>query len=232
MSVQAHGPLCPTDCYQRLEFLGDAILDYLITKHLYEDPRQHSPGVLTDLRSALVNNTIFASLAVKYDYHKYFKAVSPELFQVIDVFVQFQLEKNEMQGMDSEVGAAENMFTSVRARRLLRWFRSSGHTAVQRGQRPGAPHLHVLGRTGASRCLQGLLNVAAHTSRLAVIHLGRGSRSSQMLFPSWSHSGPQSSAAPTSSPTRAVALTWESSAGFILSALLFEQTRGICSCPR
>uniref|UniRef100_A0A671XE75 ribonuclease III n=1 Tax=Sparus aurata TaxID=8175 RepID=A0A671XE75_SPAAU len=92
-----------TDCYQRLEFLGDAILDYLITKHLYEDPRQHSPGVLTDLRSALVNNTIFASLAVKYDYHKYFKAISPELFHVIDDFVQFQLEKNEMQGMDSEV---------------------------------------------------------------------------------------------------------------------------------
>lgn len=102
-----HKPSClfpfPSDCYQRLEFLGDAILDYLITKHLYEDPRQHSPGVLTDLRSALVNNTIFASLAVKYDYHKYFKAISPELFHVIDDFVQFQLEKNEMQGMDSEV---------------------------------------------------------------------------------------------------------------------------------
>ncbi|NP_001163918.1 dicer 1, ribonuclease III S homeolog [Xenopus laevis] len=87
-----------TDCYQRLEFLGDAILDYLITKHLYEDPRQHSPGVLTDLRSALVNNTIFASLAVKYDYHKYFKAISPELFHVIDDFVQFQLEKTKCKG--------------------------------------------------------------------------------------------------------------------------------------
>lgn len=105
--AQAHGSTLapPSDCYQRLEFLGDAILDYLITKHLYEDPRQHSPGVLTDLRSALVNNTIFASLAVKYEYHKYFKAVSPELFHVIDDFVQFQLEKNEMQGMDSEVSA-------------------------------------------------------------------------------------------------------------------------------
>ncbi|XP_063296113.1 endoribonuclease Dicer [Pelobates fuscus] len=96
-----------TDCYQRLEFLGDAILDYLITKHLYEDPRQHSPGVLTDLRSALVNNTIFASLAVKYDYHKYFKAISPELFHIIDDFVQFQLEKDEMQGMDSELRRSE-----------------------------------------------------------------------------------------------------------------------------
>lgn len=115
VGAQAHGSALapPSDCYQRLEFLGDAILDYLITKHLYEDPRQHSPGVLTDLRSALVNNTIFASLAVKHDYHKHFRAVSPELFHVIDDFVQFQLEKNEMQGMDSEVSATENMVKSV-----------------------------------------------------------------------------------------------------------------------
>ena len=30
-----------------------------------QDPRLHSPGALTDLRSALVNNTIFACLAVR-----------------------------------------------------------------------------------------------------------------------------------------------------------------------
>lgn len=97
-------------------------MDYLITKHLYEDPRQHSPGVLTDLRSALVNNTIFASLAVKYDYHKYFKAVSPELFHVIDDFVQFQMEKNEMQGMDSEVsGGRKKMFSVSDLWRVVRF---------------------------------------------------------------------------------------------------------------
>ncbi|KOB78917.1 putative dicer 1 [Operophtera brumata] len=44
--------------------------DYLITRHLYEDPRRHSPGALTDLRSALVNNTIFATLAVRHGFHK------------------------------------------------------------------------------------------------------------------------------------------------------------------
>ncbi|CAN8009744.1 unnamed protein product [Ixodes pacificus] len=77
-----------TDCYQRLEFLGDAVLDYLITRHLYDDPQRHSPGTLTDLRSALVNNTFFASLAVKYDFHRYFKNVSPGLFAVIQRFVE------------------------------------------------------------------------------------------------------------------------------------------------
>lgn len=77
-----------TDCYQRLEFLGDAVLDYLITRYLYEDPRCHSPGTLTDLRSALVNNTFFASLAVKYDFHKYLMMRSFELYKVIDGFVR------------------------------------------------------------------------------------------------------------------------------------------------
>nr|QOW64961.1 hypothetical protein [Lymnaea stagnalis] len=84
-----------TDCYQRVEFLGDAILDYVITRHLYEDSQKYSPGILTDLRSALVNNNIFAALAVKWGFHKYFKAISPSLFQVIDKFVKRQKEKKE-----------------------------------------------------------------------------------------------------------------------------------------
>lgn len=66
--------------------------DYLITRHLYEDSRQHSPGALTDLRSALVNNTIFASLAVRCGFHKYFRHLSPGLSAVIDRFVRIQEE--------------------------------------------------------------------------------------------------------------------------------------------
>lgn len=92
MTHASYSPNRLTDCYQRLEFLGDAVLDYLITRHLYEDPRQHSPGALTDLRSALVNNTIFASLAVRHDFHKYFRHLSPGLNEVIDRFVRIQHE--------------------------------------------------------------------------------------------------------------------------------------------
>ncbi|ALC45996.1 Dcr-1 [Drosophila busckii] len=92
MTHASYTPNRLTDCYQRLEFLGDAVLDYLITRHLYEDPRQHSPGALTDLRSALVNNTIFASLAVRHGFHKYFRHLSPGLNEVIDRFVRIQQE--------------------------------------------------------------------------------------------------------------------------------------------
>lgn len=81
-----------TDCYQRLEFLGDAILDYLTTRYLYEDERRHSPGALTDLRSALVNNTIFATLAVRHGFHKYFRHMSPGLNDVLTKYVKIQEE--------------------------------------------------------------------------------------------------------------------------------------------
>ena len=42
-----------------------------------------------------MNNNIFAALAVKWDFHKYFKAVSPQLFHVIDKFVDSRKQKND-----------------------------------------------------------------------------------------------------------------------------------------
>uniref|UniRef100_A0A158Q8D5 Endoribonuclease dcr-1 n=1 Tax=Elaeophora elaphi TaxID=1147741 RepID=A0A158Q8D5_9BILA len=83
-----------TGCYQRLEFLGDAVLDYVITRFLFQHSSHYSPGVLTDLRSALVNNTIFASLAVKYNFHKHFIAMCPRLHHMIEKFVCLCAEKN------------------------------------------------------------------------------------------------------------------------------------------
>lgn len=79
-----------TDCYQRLEFLGDAVIDYLVTRYVYEGPRKFSPGQLTDLRSALVNNCFFASLIVRYGLHKCFKHCNPGLFSAIGRFVEYR----------------------------------------------------------------------------------------------------------------------------------------------
>ncbi|OUC47858.1 RNase3 domain protein [Trichinella nativa] len=92
-----------TDCYQRLEFLGDAVLDHLITRHLYEDKRMHSPGMLTDLRSALVNNTIFSSLSVKYKFHHYFMYLCPGLMMMIEKFVKTLDIIKENANFDREV---------------------------------------------------------------------------------------------------------------------------------
>ncbi|KRZ27865.1 Endoribonuclease Dicer, partial [Trichinella pseudospiralis] len=76
-----------TDSYERLEFLGDAILDYLISRHLYSSKRIRSPGLLSDLRSALVNNVFFASMAVLNHFQKYFLFFNAELLTVNERFV-------------------------------------------------------------------------------------------------------------------------------------------------
>ncbi|KAK2567376.1 Endoribonuclease Dicer [Acropora cervicornis] len=96
-----------TSCYQRLEFLGDAVLDFLVTQHLYFRHGKLSPGELTDIRQALVNNNIFAVIAVKKDFNKYLKEMSPTLFKIIENFITFVDDENEerKQNHPNEVSA-------------------------------------------------------------------------------------------------------------------------------
>ena len=69
-------------------------------------------GILTDLRSALVNNNIFAALAVKWDFHKYFKAISPHLFSVINKFVTWQKERGDVIALEEEVSVTSRLNAS------------------------------------------------------------------------------------------------------------------------
>ncbi|KAG0553607.1 hypothetical protein KC19_12G024900 [Ceratodon purpureus] len=73
-------------CYQRLEFLGDAVLDFLLTRHLFTSHPTSTPGLLTSLRSASVNNERFARVAVKLRLHCYLRHGSGMLFEQIQRF--------------------------------------------------------------------------------------------------------------------------------------------------
>ncbi|KAK5650697.1 hypothetical protein RI129_001726 [Pyrocoelia pectoralis] len=83
-----------TNCYQTLEFLGDAVLDFLITCHIYEACGNLSPGDLTDLRSALVNNVTFACFTVRCGFQKHLLFSNNQLLKYINTFVQHQ-ESND-----------------------------------------------------------------------------------------------------------------------------------------
>ncbi|CAN1318513.1 Dicer-like protein 4 [Linum perenne] len=76
-------------CYQRLEFLGDAVMDYLITSYLFSVYPSLKPGHLTDLRSALVNNRAFANVAVVRSFHKFLISESRGLSEAIQDYVEF-----------------------------------------------------------------------------------------------------------------------------------------------
>uniref|UniRef100_A0A1D1YWK0 Endoribonuclease Dicer 4 n=4 Tax=Anthurium amnicola TaxID=1678845 RepID=A0A1D1YWK0_9ARAE len=76
-------------CYQRLEFLGDAVLEYLITSYLYSVYPDLKPGQLTDLRSITVNNVSFAHIAVSLSFHKYLIKDSNSLTEAIEKFERY-----------------------------------------------------------------------------------------------------------------------------------------------
>uniref|UniRef100_A0A182UVJ5 Dicer-2 n=1 Tax=Anopheles merus TaxID=30066 RepID=A0A182UVJ5_ANOME len=76
-----------TGSYQQLEFLGDAVLDFLVSMYIYERNPSMSPGQLTDLRSALVNNVNLASVLVRNELHRHILSQSPMLTDAIGKFV-------------------------------------------------------------------------------------------------------------------------------------------------
>ncbi len=63
-------PDFPLGHNERLEFLGDAVLELVVTEHLYEH-YQNPEGELTNWRAALVNADMLASICEKLDPEPY-----------------------------------------------------------------------------------------------------------------------------------------------------------------
>jgi len=83
-----------TTSFQRLEFLGDAVLDFLVTVHIFEKCTNLSPGELTDLRSALVNNITLACICVRNKFHTFLLHRSTKLVESMLRFIKHQEDKD------------------------------------------------------------------------------------------------------------------------------------------
>ncbi|MBM15767.1 MAG: ribonuclease III [Nitrospina sp.] len=56
---------------ERMEFLGDSVLDILVSKHLFEKFNEFSEGKLSKIRAAVVNESSLAKLAEKMSLGDY-----------------------------------------------------------------------------------------------------------------------------------------------------------------
>lgn len=79
---------------QRLEYLGDCVLDLLITRYLYQSHKDMDPGELTDLRAASVNNENFAQAAVRHNLQQHLQHCSGLLQSQITEYAKFLSERD------------------------------------------------------------------------------------------------------------------------------------------
>lgn len=74
---------CPaattTSSYERLEYIGDSVLNLLISREDYFAYPELQPGKLTRLRAANVDTEKLARVAVKHGLHKYLRHKKPLL---------------------------------------------------------------------------------------------------------------------------------------------------------
>ncbi|KAH0674554.1 hypothetical protein KY290_025257 [Solanum tuberosum] len=80
------------ESYERLEYIGDSVLNLLIAKAHYFLHLDLAPGQLTRLRAANVDTEKLARVAVKYDFHKYLRHKKPLLKGQVKEFKDAMLE--------------------------------------------------------------------------------------------------------------------------------------------
>ncbi|KAJ6139597.1 hypothetical protein N7471_006083 [Penicillium samsonianum] len=86
-------------CYQRLEFLGDALLDMVCVEHLFHRFLDRDPQWLTEHKMALVSNKFLGALAVKLGLHLHLQHFSnPLLIQNSKYAEELQLAESESNG--------------------------------------------------------------------------------------------------------------------------------------
>jgi ribonuclease-3 len=71
-------PSCPEGSNERMEFLGDAVLEFLVTKFLFLNYRQSSEGELTCFRSGAVSEKSLSGVAQELNLGHYLKLAKGE----------------------------------------------------------------------------------------------------------------------------------------------------------
>uniref|UniRef100_A0A1D1ZXU0 Uncharacterized protein n=1 Tax=Auxenochlorella protothecoides TaxID=3075 RepID=A0A1D1ZXU0_AUXPR len=116
-------------CYQRLEFLGDALLDLVVVQHCFDSFTDVEPSDLHDMRSVAVNAERLAFVAVHHGLQRHIRHASPKLLSHLTDFVSMWRDE-----MTRETAAEE------RRRRQAQSVRPAGPRAVAHSTTAGASY--------------------------------------------------------------------------------------------
>ncbi|KAJ1311188.1 hypothetical protein OPQ81_009689 [Rhizoctonia solani] len=77
-----------SESYERLEFLGDAVLDMLVVQSFFSDEEKWSPHNMTLIKSTMVSNRALAIICIESGLHRYLMHDMSSLAQSIIFFIE------------------------------------------------------------------------------------------------------------------------------------------------
>ncbi|KAK6348851.1 Dicer-like protein 1 [Orbilia blumenaviensis] len=75
-------------CYERLEFLGDALIDMACVEDLWERFPSKDPQWMTEHKMSMINNRFQGALSVKLKFHTHLRAMGAHINAAVQEYVQ------------------------------------------------------------------------------------------------------------------------------------------------
>jgi len=94
--------------YQRLEFLGDSLLDMACISHIFYNYPDKDPQWLTEHKMAMVSNKFLGAVCVLVGFHKHIRQNSSITTALIDEYVE------ELEGAEKVANGAKDFWTTVK----------------------------------------------------------------------------------------------------------------------
>lgn len=117
------------ESYERLEFLGDAVLELAITNHLYNNLKEVDEGVLTKIRAYLVNAVSLSQIATDFGIHQHIDA--PQANQESNLSAKNSILADVLESIFGAIYLDSNSYTDTAEIIINTIIRSQKHSLNQ-----------------------------------------------------------------------------------------------------
>ncbi|KXN74819.1 ribonuclease III [Conidiobolus coronatus NRRL 28638] len=92
-----------TACYERLEFLGDAVLEYLVLLYLYKNYPNIDPRDLSELKSKCSSNSVLLEVCMQAGLDKFIFVSNIRKRGFIDSYETLRIRRNQSKLKDTKI---------------------------------------------------------------------------------------------------------------------------------